>query len=99
MSQIGRSFARLYRIAEQAFREWVRPTTVLAATGVRDLARSKPQLLAENALLRQQLIVARRQITRAKLSPGDRVRTVILASLVQRWREALLIVKPDTVLR
>jgi transposase InsO family protein len=33
------------------------------------------------------------------MSPGDRVRMVVLASLVRRWREALLLVQPETLLR
>jgi len=64
-----------------------------------DLVRSKHDLVVENVLLRQQLIVARRQIKRPRLTPGDRVPMVVLASLAKRWRDALLLVQPDTVLR
>ena len=43
-------------------RLWARPvTTHLAGTGA-DLARTRGQLLAENALLRQQLLVLRRSV-------------------------------------
>jgi len=38
-----------------------------------DFARSKSELLAENALLRQQLIVLRRSVKRPKLTRTDRV--------------------------
>jgi putative transposase len=37
----------------------------------------------ENALLRQQLIVLRRQVKRPALAPGDRVRLVLLARLAR----------------
>ncbi len=97
--RIGQVSSRLYHATEQAFRDWLRPCTVLALATAGDLARSKPQLLAENALLRQQLIAARRQIGKAELTPGERVRMVILASITRRWRESLLLVKPDTLLR
>jgi putative transposase len=64
-----------------------------------DLVRTKAELLAENALLRQQLVVLRRQITRPALTPADRLRLVLLARLARGWRAALLIVQPDTLLR
>src|SRR5947209_4610511 len=64
-----------------------------------DLARSKSSLVAENALLRQQLIVLQRQVNKPKLRPIDRLGLVILASLVKNWRQALLIVKPETLLK
>jgi putative transposase len=64
-----------------------------------DLVRTKPQLVAENALLRQQLIVLNRRIKRPHLTPTDRSLLVLLASRVLGWKEALLIVKPDTLLR
>ncbi len=64
-----------------------------------DLARSKPELLAENALLRQQLLVLRRSVKRPRCTPADRALLVLLASRVRVWRQALLIVQPDTLLR
>ena len=61
--------------------------------------RTKPELLAENALLRQQLIILRRQVTRPRCRPAERVRLVLLASRLRTWRHAVLIVQPDTLLR
>ena len=70
------------------------------ATGVvYDISRSKQQLVLENALLRQQLIVLRRQINRLQLNNADRALLVLLASRLRSWKEALLIVQPDTLLR
>jgi hypothetical protein len=53
----------------------------------------------ENALLRQQLIVASRKIKRPMFKPYERSLVVLLASLLSRWRNAILLVKPETVLR
>jgi putative transposase len=64
-----------------------------------DVCRSKPELLVENALLRQQLIVLRRQVNRPRLNNADRALLVLLAGRLRTWRNALLIVQPDTLLR
>jgi transposase InsO family protein len=69
-----------------------------AGTGA-DLARSRAQLLAESALLRQQLLVQRRSVPRPAMTRADRALLVLLASRVRAWRQALLIVQPDTLLR
>ncbi len=64
-----------------------------------DLARSKPQLVAENLLLRQQLIVLNRSVKRPRFTRVDRCLFVLIGSRLQSWKEALLVVKPETVLR
>ena len=77
-----------------------KPITHGPALGtVADLVRSKPQLVAENLLLRQQLIVLNRSVKRPHFTPIERGLVVLLASTVQHWQDALLIVKPETVLR
>jgi putative transposase len=73
-------------------------TPLLLATAA-DLFRSKPQLVAENALLRQQLIILRRQIKRPVYGKTDRLLLVILASMVRAWKQALFLVQPETLLR
>lgn len=70
----------------------------VSGTGV-DLARSRTQLLAEHALLRQQLLVLRRAVARPALTPADRALLVLLVGRVRAWRQVLLIVRPDTLLR
>ena len=55
--------------------------------------------MAENLLLRQQLLVASRKVKQAKFRPWERGLVVLLASRLGRWRQATLLVKPDTVLR
>ena len=70
------------------------------ATGTgADLLRSRAQLLAENALLRQHLVVLRRGVKRPVITPTDRALLVLLAGHVRAWRQALLVVQPDTLLR
>jgi putative transposase len=91
---------RAIRAAARAFSRWCkpRPASPLVDT-IADLARSKPQLVAENLLLRQQLIVLNRTGKRPHWTRADRALVVVLASKVQRWREALLPIRPGTVLR
>jgi putative transposase len=57
------------------------------------------QLALENLALRQQLAVYRRTVSRPSLSPTDRLCWVGLARVWAGWRQALIIVSPDTVLR
>lgn len=79
---------------------WLKPAKSSLILGtLNDITRSKSQLIAENALLRQQLIVLNRQIKKPIFTPLDRLLLVGLASKVQTWKQALLIVKPDTLLR
>jgi putative transposase len=73
-------------------------TPLLLATAA-DLFRSKPQLVAENALLQQQLVILRRQIKRPVYAKTDRLLLVILASMVRTWKQALFLVQPETLLR
>ena len=79
---------------------WTKPdTTSLLLGTLTDLARSKSELVAENAFLRQQLIILRRQVKRPTCTKADRVLLVLLASMVRTWKQALLIVQPETLLR
>ena len=55
--------------------------------------------MLENALLRQQPVVLQRQEKRPALMWRDRTVMVLLASKLRSWKEALLIVQPDTLLR
>ena len=66
---------------------------------VGDVTRSKGDLLLENAFLRQQLLILSRQVKQPQLKPRDRLFFVLLTSRLPSWRNALLIVKPDTILR
>jgi putative transposase len=84
---------------ERTLQQATKPNTTRVVTGVAvDVLRSKAELIAENALLRQQLVVLRRSVKRPTLTNADRRWLVILARLIRHWRTALLIVKPDTLL-
>jgi putative transposase len=79
---------------------WTKPlVTSLPLATLTDLGRSKSELIAENALLRQQLIILRRQVKRPACTKTDRILLVLLARLVRTWHQALFIVQPDTLLR
>jgi transposase InsO family protein len=57
------------------------------------------QLALENLALRQQLAVYKRTAPRPRLRPTDRLVWVLLARVWAGWRQSLVIVAPDTVLR
>jgi len=80
--------------------KWTKPlhTSLLLGT-VMDLTRGEPELVAENALLRQQLIILRRQIKRPSYPRTDRLLLILRARAVRVWRQALVIVQPETLLR
>ncbi len=81
------------------FVHWTKPLTssLLLGTLV-DLGRSKSELIAENAFLRQQLIMLKRQVKRPACTKADRILLVFLARTVRAWKQTLLIIQPDTLL-
>jgi len=66
---------------------------------IRSLIVSRTALAAENLALRQQLAVLNRKIHRPQLHRRDRFFWVILSQLWMNWREVLIIVKPETVIK
>jgi len=69
---------------KRSARLWARPvTTHLAAGTGADRARTRGQLLAENALLRQRPRVLRRSVTRPRRTPADRALLVLLVGRVR----------------
>ena len=56
-------------------------------------------LAMENLALRQQLAVMKRSVKRAKLRRRDRLFWVLVSRFWGRWREAVLIVRPQTVVK
>jgi putative transposase len=95
---VGAMITRVVERVAGSVRVATRPAPLVVGL-LRDLPRSRDQLIAENALLRQQLIVAARSTKRPRLATRDRVFLVLLARPVPRWRDAILLVKPETVLR
>src|SRR5467141_2974358 len=65
-----------------------------------DLVRRRVDLVAENALLRQQLIVAERKLAgRVRWTPWQRFMIVLTARVAPAWRAATLLIQPATILR
>ena len=90
----------LSQAAIQCLHQWTKPDNhTLPPNAALDLTHSKSELILENALLRQQLIILQRQAKRPKLTWKDRSLIVSLSSRLRAWKDALIIVQPDTVLR
>src|ERR1700737_230363 len=65
-----------------------------------DLVRRRVELVAENALLRQQLIVAKRKLAgRVRWTSWQRFTIVLAARVAPAWREATLLIQARTILR
>jgi putative transposase len=96
---LKRQFQRCFTRVQQGWLKWTKPTSHSLLVGtLTDLARTKAELLAENALLRQQLIILRRQIKRPACTKTDRLLLVVVARYLRRWKQTLLIVQPETLL-
>ncbi len=65
----------------------------------RALFRDRSQLAPENLALRQQLAILHYKAPRPRLRDVDRAFWVSLARVCDQWRSALILVKPETVLR
>ena len=65
----------------------------------RALFRDRSQLALENLALRQQLAILHRKSPRSSLRRADRVFWVSLVRVWEQWCSALILVKPETVLR
>ena len=61
--------------------------------------KAKATLQAENLALRHQLCVFHRSTKRPKIQPADRVLWSVLARVWRDWKDALIFVKPETVIR
>ena len=72
--------------------------TLLVFSGLAFLRGRREQVIVEVAL-RQQLATYARQRSKPRLTPLDRAFWVALSRLWPRWKEALVIVQPDTVVR
>ena len=66
---------------------------------VRALTADRTRLALENLALRQQIAVLQRSVERPKLDDGDRLFWTMACEFLENWREHLVIVKPDTVIR
>jgi putative transposase len=88
------------RTLQACFSRWLKPSTTSLVLGtLADITRGKSELLAENALLRHQLIILRRQVKHPVYLRTDRFLLVVLARMVRTWKQALFLVQPETLLR
>ena len=84
----------------KAIREALRPRPCSIVGGLAtDLLRTRAELVAENALLRQQLVVVARRVKRPIFRRHERAAVALLTAALPRWKDALLLVQPETVLR
>src|SRR5713226_3632331 len=90
-------WSRLSSAANRLFRRLTKPARPNLVTGtLADLPRSRAELLAENALLRQQLMVLRRTTKTPRLTWRDRLSLVFLARWVPNCKQVLQIIHFDT---
>ncbi len=64
-----------------------------------NLPRSRAELLAENALLQQQLMVPRRNRKTPRLTWRERLSLLLLARWVSNCKQVLQIIQRDTLVR
>jgi hypothetical protein len=53
----------------------------------------------QNALLRHQIVVLRRKVSRPRLIPLDRFMLMLSAATLPGWQRVVAIVQPETILR
>lgn len=70
---------------------------VALSANLRHVFSARIDLLLENAALRQQLVIYQRSSARPRLTTVDRLIWILLSLSWLRWRSALLIVQPATV--
>ncbi len=61
--------------------------------------KDRTQLALENIALRQQLAVYRRTVKRPKIEDRDRIFWLTVMQMLKEWKEALVFVQPQTVIR
>jgi putative transposase len=100
LNAIHRSLKQLLTNLIQFIKHFTQPiSTAIQTETFSDLTRSRKDLIIENAILRQQLIVLKRQAKRPQLTQRDRLRLIFLSRFTKFWQQALHIVQPDTLLR
>ena len=97
LSRLKRLIGTHVKKLQARFIHWTKPLTSSLPLGtLADLGRSKSELIAENALLRQQLIILKRQVNRPACTKADRFLLVLMARAVRAWKQTLLLVQPET---
>jgi len=94
--RVRAGLTRLVVRTKRLLHEASRPLPVVVGV-LRDLTKSREQLIAENAFLRQQLIVASRKVKRSVFKDSERGLLVLLSRIVHGRQNAVLLVKPETI--
>ena len=68
-------------------------------TLIRALAADRARLAMENLVLRHQINVLKRNVKRARLQDSDRAFWVLIRRFFKEWKDHLVLVKPETVIR
>ena len=85
-SVLNKLSCRLVDAVQDCIKRWLKPSSFSMAGGSAiDLTRSKTELIAENAFLRQQLIILQRQSKRPKLGNRDWIKLLLLARATPYW--------------
>lgn len=66
---------------------------------LRNMFAGRVALIAENLALRQQIIVLQRSVKRPRIKRRNRISWVWVSNLWPDWRSALVIVRPETVIK
>ena len=99
-SALHKRCRRFFDAIQNHIKSWLKPSGhTMAGGSAIDLTRSRTDLIVENVFLRQQLIILHRQSKRPKLNNLDRIKLLLLSRATPYWKQALLIVQPDTLLR
>ena len=73
--------------------------TLLLLRAITVACRGHHDVVLENLALRHQLRTLQRRVKRPRLRTRDRMFWVLLVSVWRRWRSALVLVQPETVVR
>ena len=90
------STASVYQAVRERLHRWTKPDNhdpVLNAA--MELTRTKSEPLLENMLIRQPLIVLKRQANRPALTWREAILFALLESRLRTWKQALVIVQPE----
>ncbi len=97
LTPLRQRLALCFHALSDSLRRWMKPrSTSLVLGTLADVTRDKAELVAENALLRHQLIILQRQVKRPISRKTDRLLLVLLARMVRSWKQALFLVQPET---
>ncbi len=75
------------------------PDLALLVNLLQFAVKDRTQLALENIALRHQLAVYKRSVGRPNINDGDRIFWLTVMRMLKEWRQALVFVQPETVVR